>query len=160
LARAQSRWIVIDIEKHKPLRPQTLPTTLPLNEGRDALIIANSGLAKRDNLVKTSERKAVYSDIDFNGHVNNARYIQWIQDAIPSEHIENARQLRFDINYLSEIKNGETVEIFSAPFSCEETDANNTIFASPRGHDAKKIAIEGIKITDGQSSFRAELRLA
>jgi acyl-ACP thioesterase len=158
LARARSRWIIIDIEKRKPLRPQSLPVPLPLNEGHDAVIMANSALAKRDNLVKMSERKAVYSDIDFNGHVNNARYIQWIQDAIPSDRIENARQLRFDINYITEVKNGETVEIFSAPFTCEETDANNTIFANPE-HEAEKIAIEGIKTADGQSSFRAELRL-
>jgi acyl-ACP thioesterase len=144
IVRGRSGWIIIDMEKRRPLRPQGVMETLPLNEGLDALPSGAAGLAVRDNLVKSGERKAAYSDIDYNGHVNNARYIQWIQDAVKPEMLEGAGKMRMDINYLSEIKPGETTEIFFAPL--EEEGA---------------FAFEGRKPggEPGQAAFRAELRL-
>jgi hypothetical protein len=132
------------MEKRRPLRPQAVMDTLPLNEGIDALPLGAASLEIRDFLVKTGERKAAYSDIDYNGHVNNARYIQWIQDAVQPGLLEEAEKMRLDINYLSEIKPGETTEIFCAPL--EENGA---------------FAFEGRKTGGqaGQAAFRAELRL-
>jgi hypothetical protein len=132
------------MEKRRPLRPQAIMNTLPLNEGLNALPSGAAGLEARNNLVKAGERKAAYSDIDYNGHVNNARYIQWIQDAVPPELLEGAEKIRLDINYLNEIKPEQTTEIFYTP---------------PDGTGV--FAFEGRK-TDGQAgqaAFRAELRL-
>jgi acyl-ACP thioesterase len=153
--RARSRWLVLDIEKRRPLRIEMLPVAMPDNSDKNSVIICNSSLEKRTGLIKKCERSANYSDIDFNGHVNNARYIQWIQDSTEPELLENAKQMRIDINYLSEIKSGETVDILCAPFEQSETDPNNKIF----NDSTKKFAFEGTKRTDNQSSFRAELRV-
>jgi acyl-ACP thioesterase len=141
IVRARSCWLIIDIEKRRPLRPQAVMDTLPRNEGIDALPSGAAGLEARDTLIKAGERKAAYSDVDYNGHVNNARYIQWIQDAVRPELLEGAGKMRLDINYLSEIKPGETTEIFSAPLDGEGA-----------------FAFEGRK-TGGQAAFRAELRI-
>jgi acyl-ACP thioesterase len=144
LVRGRSCWLIIDIEKRRPLRPQAVMENLPLNEGIDALPSGASGLEARGNLVKAGERKALYSDIDYNGHVNNARYIQWIQDLLEPEQLEGADQIRIDINYLNEIKPGEITEIFFAPLKGE-----------------RRFAFEGRKPGEEakQAAFRAELRL-
>jgi acyl-ACP thioesterase len=144
LIRGRSGWLIIDIEKRRPLRPQTVMEHLPRNEGIDALPSGACGLEARENLVKAGERKALYSDIDYNGHVNNARYIQWIQDVLEPELLEGAGKTRLDINYLNEIKPGEMTEIFFAPL--EEEGA---------------FAVEGRKPGEEsrQAAFRAELRL-
>lgn len=144
LVRGRSCWLVIDSEKRRPLRPQAVMETLPRNEGIDALPSGASGLDIRDSLVKAGERKALYSDIDYNGHVNNARYIQWIQDVLEPERLEGADKIRLDINYLNEIKPGETTEIFFAPLAGEGA-----------------FAFEGRKPGEEsrQAAFRAELRL-
>jgi acyl-ACP thioesterase len=144
LVRGRSCWLIIDIEKRRPLRPQAVMEALPLNEGIDALPSGASGLEPRNSLVKAGERKALYSDIDYNGHVNNARYIQWIQDVIEPEQLERAEKMRLDINYLNEIKPGETTEIFFAPL--EEEGAFAFEGRKPGG-EAR------------QAAFRAELRL-
>jgi len=149
---ARSAWLIVDMEKRRPLRPQSVMDNLPQNEGMDALPPEAGGtaaLAERGDLQKTSERKALYSDVDYsghvNGHVNNVSYIKWIEDVIDPELLEKAEKMRFDINYLNEILSGESVEILSAPIDDES--------------GAKAFAVEGRKKENGQAAFRAELRL-
>jgi acyl-ACP thioesterase len=150
VVRGRSNWLILDIEKRRPLRPQAVMETLPLNEGLDALPGGAAALDARDNLGKAGERQARYSDIDYNGHVNNARYIQWIQDVTDPEVLEKAGQMRFDINYLSEIKGGETVEIWTAPISGAGIPDIPKVTAAA--------AYEGRRQEGGQAVFRAELR--
>ena len=153
--RARSGWLIIDIEKRRPLRPQAVMDTLPQNEGLDALPSGAAGLAERDNLQKAGERQALYSDVDYNGHVNNVRYIQWIEDSLDSALLEKARSIRLDINYVSEILPGEITGIWSAPLPDAEA-------ASPEGKEGPAnaaFAFEGRKVEGAQAAFRAELRL-
>jgi acyl-ACP thioesterase len=142
---ARSGWIILDIEKRRPLRPQSVMDSLPKNEGADALTWGPIGLEERGNLQKTGERKALYTDVDYNGHVNNVSYIQWIEDALDPQILEKAKRMRFDINYLNEILSGETIEILSAPV---EDDSGASAFA-----------FEGRKSENSQPAFRSELRL-
>ncbi|MCL2271980.1 MAG: thioesterase [Treponema sp.] len=146
IIRASSAWLVVDIEKRRPLRPQAVLTNMPGNEELEALSYENgdaplSSLAERDSLQKIIERKALYTDVDYNGHVNNARYIQWIEDTLDPKLLETAGKMRFDINYLNEILGNETVGIH-----CAQIEDN--IFA-----------FEGRKIEKELAAFRAELRL-
>ncbi|MDR2631711.1 MAG: acyl-ACP thioesterase [Spirochaetaceae bacterium] len=147
IVRGRSHWLILDIEKRRPLRPQGVMETLPLNEGLDALPGGAGALDARDGLDKAAERQARYSDIDYNGHVNNARYVQWIQDVTAPDILEKADGMRLDINYLSEIKSGETIELWTAPMGDS---------AVP---DARAIAYEGRRQEGGQAVFRAELRV-
>jgi acyl-ACP thioesterase len=113
IVRGRSAWLILNIEKRRPLRPQATMENLPLNEGRDSLPDGASGLETREGLIKTGERRAAYSDIDYLGHVNNARYVQWIQDISDPVLLEQAESIRLDMNYLSEMKINETVEFFT-----------------------------------------------
>ena len=146
LALARSYWLIVDIEKRRPLRPQATMEKLPLNEGLDALADGGKGLNAMPEAEKATERTAAYSDIDFNGHMNNARYVQWIQDITEPGALAQAAALRLDINYLREVKLGETLELWKAPIP-------------PHGisQSGRSIAVEGRR--DGQAAFRAELRL-
>jgi len=143
LVSARSGWIIIDMEKRRPLRPQSIMETLPLNEGLNALSYGPVGLGERAGLVKKAERKALYCDVDYNGHVNNTRYVQWIEDALDPQFLEKADKMRFDINYITEILPGEDTDILCAALDSE----NETGFA-----------FEGRK-RDEQVSFRAEVRI-
>jgi acyl-ACP thioesterase len=159
IVRGRSSWIILDIEKRRPLRPQAVMDTLPLNEGIDALPGGGGGLETRENLAGAGERRAVYSDIDYNGHVNNARYIQWIQDIIEPESFDNARQMRLDINYLSEVKPGEVTALLIAPVTVPIGGDGGELGQSGDSAAGIARAIEGRRqTTDGQAVFRAELR--
>lgn len=149
--RARSGWLIIDIEKRRPLRPQAVMNMLPLNEGLDALPSGAVSLAERGDLRQAAERRARYTDVDYNGHVNNVRYIEWIEDAVEPALLEQAGRMRLDINYLNEIMPGECTEIRSAPIEAAADGA-----AAPPRH---AVAFEGRKTETGQPAFRAELRL-
>jgi len=152
VVRARSGWIVLDVEKRRPLRPQSVMETIPQNEGIDALSSQDGAIAaleERANLQKTAERTARYTDLDYNGHVNNVRYIQWIEDSLEPQILEKADKMRFDINYLNEILCSEVIEIMSARI--DDSNCKNAF------------AFEGRKTGSGQAAqtaaFRAELRL-
>jgi len=140
--QARSCWLIIDMEKRRPLRPQSIMDNLPQNEGQDALAAAVS-LEERPSLQKIAERQALYTDVDYNGHVNNVSYIRWIEDTIAPALLEQAARMRLDINYLNEILPDEITEIWSAHIEGEDN----------------AFAFEGRKSPSAQAAFRAELRL-
>jgi len=161
---ARSGWIILDVEKRRPLRPQSVMDSLPMNEGVDALSAEDGAIAaleERGNLQKAAERKARYTDLDYNGHVNNVRYIQWIEDSLEPQFLENADKMRFDINYLNEILGGEIIEIMSARIEDAGSVADRVAnrIADRVADRAGAFAFEGRKAESGQAAFRAELRL-
>ncbi len=91
---------------------------------------------------RRAERRAGYSDIDYNGHVNNARYVQWIQDILPMEPLLNAASLRLDINYLAELRHGEKAGLASAELM-----------------DPVGFHVEGTLANGGAPCFRSRLTL-
>jgi hypothetical protein len=88
--------------------------------------------------------------VDYNGHVNNISYIRWIEDAINPELLEQARQMRLDINYLNEVLRNEITGIWTAPIEA-------TLPAGELYPPAQAFAFEGRK--ENHTAFRAELRL-
>ncbi len=145
LGRGRSVWLVVDTLTFRPKRPETLGLSLPLNKGLDAMSEGGGSLVKRENLQPSGSRSALYSDIDYNGHVNNARYIQWIQDALPANDLEAASSMRVDINYLSEVKPASSLDFFIGNLREE------------KGSSAW--AVEGKLSESGVTAFRAELSL-
>ena len=141
--RGRGGWLVVDTEKMRPLRPQIVMENMPGNEGIDAIPENPASINSADGLKKIGERTAKYSDIDFFGHTNNARYIQWIQDAADIGMLTEASQYRLDINYLSEVKPEETVELWSAPLE-----------SSGYAYEGRR---QGIDSNEMQPVFRAEL---
>jgi acyl-ACP thioesterase len=149
IARGRSAWIVLDLGKMRPLRPQSVMDTIPQNEGRDALKDGITALEKPEGSSKVSSRQAAYSDIDYNGHVNNARYVQWIQDILSPRDLEGALTLRLDINYLTEVREDEPIDLYQG---------SRNLLAPLEGPRSFSIALEGRHRDTDQSAFRAELR--
>jgi acyl-ACP thioesterase len=152
VVRGRSCWIILDMEKRRPLRPQAIMGALPLNDGADAMTGIPASLESRDDLRPLGERTAFYSDVDYNGHVNNARYIQWIQDLADGALLEQCARARLDINYLGEVRPGETVELLTAEFPAEGWDWA-AAFEGRRQAPAPDPA-------RGSPAFRCELRIA
>jgi hypothetical protein len=90
--------------------------------------------------------------VDYNGHVNNVSYIRWIEDALDTALLEQARRMRLDINYLNEVLPGEITGIWSAGIENTQAAYAGAFYAH---------AFEGKKenAPENQTAFRAELRL-
>ena len=149
---ASSCWIIIYLDSRRPIRPQTIIERLPLNEGLNSGLPTPPRLQEHISMEKAAERRAFYNEVDYNGHVNNVSYIRWIEDAIDPSLLEQAKKMYLNINYLNEIRPGETTEIWKKNIIVE-----SEVFANP----SHAFAFEG-KSKRGEQcvcSFRAELGL-
>jgi medium-chain acyl-[acyl-carrier-protein] hydrolase len=142
VGRGMSAWIVLNMTTLRPQRPGVIDVPIPDVSGLEGLAGGARGIDPRVLTGARTMRRAVYSDIDHNGHMNNARYVQWIQDVLPMDALLAAEALRLDINYLAETRLGDT-----ALMSFVETGDVRT----PSFH------VEGAHEGTGKPCFRALL---
>jgi len=164
VVRGRAAWLIIDIERRRPLRIEPILHLLPPNDGIDAFPAGPAGLGSRENLVNKMKRAALYSDIDYFGHVNNARYVQWIQDVTDTDVLTAADQIRLDINYISEVRPGEEVELWAAPLEDPGALENSASADYPSrpgpgfAYEGRRLTLDGEQQASPQVVFRAELR--
>ena len=106
LGRGTTEWCMIDISTRRPYFPEVNPDadvkgfTLPCSNPRRI----------RDFSPEIVDvRKVGYSECDFNGHLNNTRYVELIFDLLPEDLIDTDSPIRLDINFKKEVRRGEDV---------------------------------------------------
>ena len=110
-AAATSAYLIIDPVKRRMLLPNSLVQTIPANEGIYAVDELLERIATPDEFQQETLVTAEYSDVDLLGHVNNARYIEWICDSFPQAQYQKARLDWLQINYNNEVKPGEQIAL-------------------------------------------------
>lgn len=105
---ARSLWTCISLDTR---RPSTLAPLDCAAEGRECPIASIPRLTAVGEPVETSEVTFSYSDIDFNRHVNSARYVERLADALGMEWHDRHRIVRLDIAYLHETHYGDKAHI-------------------------------------------------
>ena len=113
-----TRRVIVDRDVISKLPGETSPYELGLPE-KIAVPEASDFIEKRT---------IHYSDLDFNSHMNNVRYIELLMDAHDSSFYENHRVSSIVLNYMKEIKEKEAVEIF--------TNASNPETISVKSNDS------------------------
>ena len=111
IAAGVSQWCMLNMETR-----QVVDMTLLKDIYERAMVAEASPIAAparlRDVEPQISvSRPVVYSDIDFNRHVNTLRYIDLIFDTLPLELIEKNAGMRLDINFIAEALYGEVLTI-------------------------------------------------
>ena len=61
--------------------------------------------------LKVEKRKAYYSEMDLNNHMNNAHYIRWAVDMLPMSVFESYEISSLEINYNASIEYGVEVNV-------------------------------------------------
>jgi medium-chain acyl-[acyl-carrier-protein] hydrolase len=141
VAAATSAWILIDPAARRMLLPQALQTPVPDNGGLSALDELLERIHLPAVLPERLRVRAGYNAIDQMGHVNNARYIEWISDCFPFEQYA-ANQLDWlQINYVNEVKPDDLVSVTAG--ACDE----------PAG----EWVIQGANLSSSLPAFEARL---
>ena len=102
IGEATTSWFVIDLTSRKPQRTDSyFHVDLPNDVAR-----VFPGKLNRLNPVSQTDHtrmiQVTYGDLDINEHVNNVRYIDWILNTLPFDHLKTHILAEFEINYLSE----------------------------------------------------------
>ncbi len=74
-------------------------------------LAAPGGIPALDVPEEGALRQARYSDLDMNGHVNNARYLDWFCDCFDASHHAAWALREATLHYSREIRAGETVSL-------------------------------------------------
>lgn len=106
ICRGITDWCVIDISSRKPY---------PLVCSGDDYGPLPCKTARRLHPFKSPTKKARevgYSECDFNGHLNNCRYVEMFYDMLPAKAIGAMEKFRLDINFKREIPLGSLTEAY------------------------------------------------
>ena len=115
---ATSSWLVVDVASRRLLRREHLEEKLPMDTRYPESAIdvpCDKIVMPQEGLEEVAEHRVSYSDVDFVGHANNARYVVWAMDCLDYETVSTRRVRSLRINFNKEIRPGESVAIFRAP---------------------------------------------
>ncbi len=100
-ASVGSSWLVLDKDTKRPRRISDFIFSSSEFTNEKALNKSLSKVGLPNEMKKLDSRKVYISDIDVNGHVNNATYVKWISDAL---YQINANEIKeFEINFIREL---------------------------------------------------------
>lgn len=119
--KATTSWLVLNLETRRLVRDPML-----MEEGtvcKDNVIEtpADKVQMPKDAVPELVRSHAVsYSDIDTNGHTNNAMYMQWAMNSVDYETASSKPVKEFTINFNHETKAGDVVDIYRASVEKED----------------------------------------
>ncbi len=107
--RSISIWVLMDINSRSLI--------LPGNSGisvagtlRGGELSAPGSLTPKV-LTNHRSRTVRFTDLDRNGHMNNTRYMDWIDDLLPSPFHESHSPRELTVCYLSETREGQNLDL-------------------------------------------------
>ena len=140
LGAATSTWMILDQDTHLPKKVDIVKPVLHLAVRQDILAENPPHLPVLENFNSSVSRQVQFSEVDFYGHVNNTRYLDWCLDAIPAAWHHSHKIRCMIINFLSETHYGENIRV---DYLMSEDS----------------ILFQGNREADGKAIYRAELRI-
>ena len=114
IGHAVTQWSMIDFKSREAVNLLNQPRIIRhLHPEYPTCGIYPKKLLSQPEYSHREDHKVVYSDLDFNGHVNSLKYIQWMLDQMPIEWASNHQLWHFDVNYVHEIHLDEKPYILS-----------------------------------------------
>lgn len=109
LFRSVSLWVLMDMTSRAMVLPGKSGVTV--NGSILGGEIDPPGAMAAKPRANTQRRAVRFTDLDWNGHMNNCRYLDWVDDLTGSDFHEIHPVTEFSVCYFSEAKEGETLEL-------------------------------------------------
>lgn len=106
VAEAMAVWALINLNEGRLMRVDEVDFHY---SGDEPLDIPTRFSFPRVPLDEVAARTVLYEDVDCNGHMNNARYADWLCNCIPDIDVLTVTELQ--IYYVQEAPLGETVTV-------------------------------------------------
>ena len=143
LTTATTAWLILDGNTGRPKKMEENKSLHSYHiDDFHAIETAPDKLPRITEPYRQRPVVARYSDLDINKHVNAVKYIEWVQDCYPQEIYEKQNVKEFQINYQSETRYGEEVQI----------RIRNASASDPFQY------FEGIRASDENAAFRARVK--
>ncbi len=111
LGGASSLWIVLSTETRRIVRPSLAGIVFPDTSAYVSPVPPPGRITADAPAQRVTTRPVRYSDVDINMHVNNARYVEWVCDALGDKFFKDQPPKGFDISYVGEARVGEDIRL-------------------------------------------------
>jgi medium-chain acyl-[acyl-carrier-protein] hydrolase len=137
IAAAVSAWLVIDLQKRRPVRISPFVERLKPVDGNHILPDRLDKLAALSRHEHKRNFVARYSDLDINQHVNNVSFVEWVVESVPPAVLNTSVPVEIEINFLAEAFYDDQIQAV-----CHPLDPNNTEFLHGliRRQDGRELA--------------------
>lgn len=137
IAAAISAWLVIDLQKRRPVRITPFVERLRPIEGSHIMTERLDKLPALSDPVHKKSFVVRYSDLDINQHVNNVKFVEWVVEGLPAATLNAAVLSELEINFLAEAFHEDQIRA-----TCSPQDPGNTIFHHrlTRQQDGRELA--------------------
>ncbi len=144
IIKAVSKWVIMDIKERKLRRTELIGLQYPENKIGRAIDCKLGKLKDFGKPEKVYNKVISYSDIDFNGHLNNSKYVDYMMDCFPVEDHKTYVVQSIDLHFNHEALPGDTI----------------TLIQDISLADEKIIYIEGINKAENKNVFKSQLSIA
>lgn len=110
IGAVSSYWLILDKKTKRPRRITDFDFSKNDFLKESALEEPLAKIKGSHDLQLIDGRKVYASDLDVNGHVNNATYVRWIYDAFSNESARNL--VEFEIHFLGELMLDDEFNIY------------------------------------------------
>ena len=124
LFRAISLWVLMDLESRSMVLPGKSGVIVDGTLTGSELDLPRALIPK--DMTAHSNRTVTFSCLDRNGHMNNTRYLDWVEDLLPSAFHSSHDPKEFLVSYHSEALEGQevTLDWKLTPEGCLQVDAH------------------------------------
>ena len=109
LFRSITLWVLMNMDTRAMIQPGQSGIEV-VGTDRGLELASPKGIVPRD-MVNSSPRRVCFTDLDRNGHMNNTRYMEWVEDLFPSRFHREHKLKEFTVCYLAECREGQTLDM-------------------------------------------------
>lgn len=141
LVRATASYTLLDIKNRKALAPSTRFPDYPVDPRR----AINDDFPSLPLPESAGDEKRIpirRSDIDFNGHVNNSLYAEWVMEGVSEEVFTKCRPMEVEIAFKGEVFHGEEIVVRSEEITrAGETRTLHSLFSMQRAREVARARV-------------------
>ncbi|GGH89145.1 acyl-ACP thioesterase [Pullulanibacillus pueri] len=112
IIKAVSKWVIMDIKERKIKRSDFINIHYPEKRTERAIEGKLAKLKDFGHLESVYQKVIGYSDIDFNGHLNNSKYVDYIMDCFTIDEHKKHTIHTIDLNFNQEALPGDTIALY------------------------------------------------
>lgn len=117
ILHAQTMWAIIDAKTGRPVRPESyivdqigLPEESVREDSKVPKFPTYQTFVKRE--FSSYSPKIAYLDTDYNHHVNNISYVNWINEALPTSFRDKYKMSFIDCRWLKQTFRKDKITVF------------------------------------------------
>ncbi len=112
LGRATSLWVLFNIKERSLCRTGEIGENYPYDLSHGLALPDPTKIRLPEEMPLACTRTVAYSEVDMNGHLNNAKYADWICELFDLDTLKRDSVKDFKINFIAEAYMGQSVDLF------------------------------------------------